>query len=177
MQKFCVIIDRIIYMNLYFDESNEIYNYSGLLQCSDGTSSALLRIEGRNILDLNKFKINVKKKINNKNNIDNKVRIYPFLEESIQLIIIGNPIMENVKELSILDIYDEINLLKKYKNKDGLLNFDLILTKYEFTSINGSFLRNSSFLKSIPVIKVFKYFSLDEYINLIDLNNKKEEKI
>ena len=54
MRNYLVIIDKIIYINLYLNESNEISKFDGLLRCSDGTSSALLKIKGDNILDLNK---------------------------------------------------------------------------------------------------------------------------
>ena len=173
MRNYFVIIDKIIYINLYLNESNEISKFDGLLQCSDGTSSALLKIKGDNILDLNKLKINLNNNIYKKQ-IDNKISIYPYLGETIQLIIIGNPIMEYIKELSILDIYEDINILKK--TIDNLIYFDFSLTKNEYTFLNGSFSKYSLKLKPMPIIKVYQFFNLDEYINLIEQKKIRNEK-
>ena len=173
MRNYLVIIDKIIYINLYLNESNEISKFDGLLQCSDGTSSALLKIKGDNILDLNKLKINLNNNIYKKQ-IDNKISIYPYLGETIQLIIIGNPIMEYIKELSILDIYEDINILKK--TIDNLIYFDFSLTKNEYTFLNGSFSKYSLKLKPMPIIKVYQFFNLDEYINLIEQKKIRNEK-
>lgn len=173
MRNYLVIIDKIIYINLYLNESNEISKFDGLLQCSDGTSSALLKIKGDNILDLNKLKINLNNNIYKKQ-IDNKISIYPYLGETIQLIIIGNPIMEYIKELSISDIYEDINILNK--TIDNLIYFDFSLTKNEYTFLNGSFSKYSLKLKPMPIIKVYQFFNLDEYINLIEQKKIRNEK-
>ena len=111
MKNYFVNIDKIICIFLYANESNDIIKYEGLLQCSDGTSSAILKIKGNNILDLNKLKIDLNSNINSQK-IDNKIRIYPLLKDNIQIVIIGNPIMEFIKDLPIEDIYEDINMLK-----------------------------------------------------------------
>ena len=178
--KFCVMIDKIFYINLYIKEQNNdffIYFYDGLLQCSDGTSNGLLKIKGNNISDLNKFNININHYINNNMNIRDKISISPYLEENIQMIIIGNPVMNGMKEISFEDMYDNINILKKSTNNinDDLLDFDLLITKNEFTTINGSFLKQSKQLEVIPVIDVHYFFLLDEYINLVQLQKNKDD--
>ena len=99
-------------------------------------------------------------------NTDKNISIYPNLKDNIQLIIIGNPIMKNSKEISLLDIYDNLNSFKKQNNNNDLLNFDLYLTKNEFTSINGSFMKYSKNLEIIPLIKVINFFKLEEYFDI-----------
>ena len=176
-QKYFVNIDKAIYINLYLNESDEFSYYDGLFHCTDGTSSALLRIKRNNILELKNLKIihnlNKYNKINNKK----KINISHFEDINIQVVIIGNPIMENIKELSIIDIYENINILKKQNNIDNLLKFDLFLTKNEFTTINGTFSKFSSQIEAIPIIKVLKFITLEEYINLIELKKNFEERI
>jgi hypothetical protein len=172
MKNYFVNIDKIIYIYLYVNESNDIIKYEGLLQCSDGTSSAILRIKGNNILDLNKLKIDLNSNINSQK-IDNKIRIYPLLN-NIQIVIIGNPIMEYIKDLPIEDIYDDINMLKN--SNDNLINFDIKLTKNEYCILNGSFSKNSSLITPIPIIQVNSFFAIDEYISLIEIKKNNNEK-
>ena len=197
MKNYFVNIDKIIYIYLYVNESNDIIKYEGLLQCSDGTSSAILRIKGNNILDLNKLKIDLNSNINSQK-IDNKIRIYPLLTflnfaeirenktlsgslsakskqlNNIQIVIIGNPIMEYIKDLSIEDIYEDINMLKN--SNDNLINFDIKLTKNEYCILNGSFSKNSSLITPIPIIQVNSFFAIDEYISLIEIKKNNNEK-
>ena len=179
IQKYFVIIDKIIYINIYLNDSNEISFYNGLLHCSDGTCSAFLRIKGNNFLDLEIFKINLNYYLYNKNNIDKKISIYPSLEDNIQVVVIGNPFMENIKEISFVDIYENINILKKSKNNlEQLLNsFDLLLSKNEFTTINGVFSKYSSFLEPIPIIKVFKIISSDEFLKIKESQKNRDNYI
>ena len=117
---------------------------------------------------------NINFKINKSNIQKRKITLYPDLDENIQLIIIGHSIKGNLKELSFLDIYENINNLKKYKNnnkKDNLINFDILMTKNEFTTINGSFLKNSNQLMTIPIINAIKFMTLNEYIHIFESNN------
>jgi hypothetical protein len=160
-----VIIHKIFYINLYFsNQTNEISYYDGLIQCSDGTSIGLLKINGNDMSELIKLGINIK---DYDTNSDKTISICPDLKENIQLIIIGNPIMKKSKEISLLDIYDILNTLKKKnKNKNDLLNLDLNLTKSEFTYINGSFMKYSKNLEIIPIIKVKHFFKLEEYFDI-----------
>ena len=177
IQKYFVTIDKIIYINLYLNESKEISYYNGLLHCSDGTSSALLRIKGNNILELKKLQIIQNINLYNKLNNENKITISHFEDINIQLIIIGIPIMENIKELSIIDIYENIEILKKQNHMNNLINFDLLLTKNEFTNLNGVFSKYSSQLEAIPMIEVINIFPLEKYINLIELKKNIDERI
>ena len=164
LQKYLVIIDKINYINLYF--SNQACYYDGLIQCSDGTSNGLLKIKGNDFSELIKLGIDMKDYITNS---DKRISIYPNLKDNIQLIIIGNPIMKNSKEISLLDIYDNLNSFKKQNNDNNdLLNFDLYLTKNEFTSINGSFMKYSKNLEIIPLIKVINFFKLEEYFDILE---------
>ena len=173
-KKYFVNIDKIICIYLYANESNDIIKYEGLLQCSDGTSSTILKIKGNNILDLNKLKIDLNNNNINGHKIDNKIRIYPLLKDYIQIVIIGNPIMEYIKDLPIEYIYEDINMLKK--SNDNLINFDIKLTKDEYCILNGSFSKNSSLITPIPIIQVNNFFALDEYISLIQLKKNNDEK-
>lgn len=173
MKNYFVNIDKIICIYLYANESNDIIKYEGLLQCSDGTSSAILKIKGNNILDLNKLKIDLNSNIISQK-IDNKIRIYPLLKDNIQIVIIGNPIMEFIKDLPIEDIYEDINMLKN--SNDNLINFDIKLTKNEYCILNGSFSNNSSLITPIPIIQVNNFFAIDEYISLIELKKYNNEK-
>jgi len=165
LKKFLVIIDKIYYINLYFpNQTNEISYYDGIIKCSDGTSIGLLKINGNDISELTKLGINIK---DYDTNSDKTISIYPNLKDNIQLIIIGNPIMKNSRETTILDIHDILNSFKKQnKNNNDLLNFDLYLTKNEFTSINGSFIKYSKNLELIPIIKVKHFFKLEEYFDI-----------
>jgi hypothetical protein len=138
IQKYFVMIIKINLINLYFSkEGNEITNYDGYLQCSDGTSSAYFFLKGKDISELKKLKININSYISNKTNLDKRLTIYPNIDNDIQIIAMGTPITENVRELSFLDIYENINELKKLKNnaksEDELLKLDVLLTKNEFT--------------------------------------------
>ena len=177
-QKYIVMINKINYINLYFsNEGKEITYYDGCMQCSDGTSSGYFHIKGKDVSELKKLQININYYLANKSISDNKVTIYPNIIDVLQIIIIGSPFMENVKELSFLDIHESIHELKNIKDKkekkENILKFDLYLTRNEYTIINGSFLKKSKFLEEIPNIKVLKYFTLEEYINLIGLQNNK----
>ena len=175
MNKYFVNIIKINYMNIYFSKDNEISYYDLYLHCSDGTSSAFCHIKGNDSSELKRLNININSYIYNRNNNErNLITVFPMINEDIQLIIIGKPILEGLKELSFLYIYENINELKKYeknqKDKNNQLNqFDLLLTKSEFVPINGTFIKNSKSLEPIPVIKVLKFMTLNEYINLIEL--------
>ena len=182
IKKYLVMIIKINYINIYFsNEGKEITYYEGLIQCSDGTSCASFHIRGKDISKLKKIKININHYLTNKNASDKKMTIYPNINDDLQLIIIGHPIMENIKELSFLEIYENINELKEIGNNnkkmEDLEKFDLFMTKNEFTVINGSFLKKSKFLEEIPIIKVIKFISIEEYINLIDSAKNKEDEI
>lgn len=176
MQKYLVIIDKIYFFNLYLNESKEI-SYDGLVHCSDGTSTALLRIAGNNILDLKKLSIKLSNNIYHQLNLEKHARLCTSLNNIIQLIIIGNPVMENVKELSFLEIYDDINLLKNSKSYTDLITFDLLLVKNEYKNINGALSKYSTNLEIFPVIKVNNLFTLEEYINIIETEKNKSEGI
>ena len=176
MQKYLVIIDKIYFFNLYLNESKEI-SYDGLVHCSDGTSTALLRIAGNNILDLKKLSIKLSNNIYHQLNLEKNARLCTSLNNIIQLIIIGNPVMENVKELSFLEIYDDINLLKNSKSYTDLITFDLLLVKNEYKNINGALSKYSTNLEIFPVIKVNNLFTLEEYINIIETEKNKGEGI
>ena len=176
MQKYLVIIDKIYFFNLYLNESKEI-SYDGLVHCSDGTSTALLRIAGNNILDLKKLSIKLSNNIYHQLNLEKHARLCTSLNNIIQLIIIGNPVMENVKELSFLEIYDDINLLKNSKSYTDLITFDLLLVKNEYKNINGALSKYSTNLEIFPVIKVNNLFTLEEYINIIETEKNKGEGI
>ena len=175
MNKYFVNIIKINYMNIYFSKDNEISYYDLYLHCSDGTSSAFCHIKGNDSSELKRLNININSYIYNRNNNErNLITVFPLINEDIQLIIIGKPILEGLKELSFLYMYENINELKKYeknqKDKNNQLNqFDLLLTKSEFVPINGTFIKNSKSLEPIPVIKVLKFMTLNEYINLIEL--------
>ena len=180
IQKYSVNIDKINYINLYFsNDAQTISNYDGCLQCSDGTSSAFFIIKGKDISELKKLKININYYI--KNNSDKKVTIYPPIDDIIQLIILGNPVMKQNKELSFLEIYENINELKEskdnYNEENNFIKFDLFLTKNEFTIINGTFNKKSEQLEAIPIIKVLNYITLDEYIYLLDINKNQNKGI
>ena len=182
INKYLVNIIRINYMNIYFSkDTNEFAYYDLYLHCSDGTSSAFCHIKGNNLSELKKLNINVNPYLNNRNNSDrNIITVFPSIDEDIQLVILGKPILEGLKELSFLYIYENINELKKDENnqkeaEEQFIKFDLLLTKNEFIPINGTFIKNSKSLEPIPVIKVLKYMTLDEYIKFIEqqknLNN------
>ena len=175
LQKYIVNIEKINYINLYFkNDSDEITNYDGCIQCSDGTCSGFFYIKGKDISELKKLKINIYQYNINKSN-SNKKTIFPNVDDNIcnQLIIIGHPIMEGRKEIPFLELYENINDLKDEKNAEkNFLKFDLLLTKNEFTVINGSFLKRSKQLEAVPIIKVIKLNTLEEYIYLHELGNK-----
>ena len=184
INKYSVNIIKINYMNIYFSkENNEFAYYDLYLHCSDGTSSAFCHIKGKDLSELKKINININPYLKNRNNNDrNIITVFPSIDEDIQIIILGKPILEGLKELSFLNIYENINELKKDENgkiqkeiEEHFLKFDLLLTKNEFIPINGTFIKNSKYLEPIPVIKVLKYMTLDEYIKFIEqqknLNN------
>jgi len=175
LQKYIVNVEKINYINLYFSkDENEIKNYEGCIQCSDGTCSGFFYIKGKDISELKKLKINI-----NQYNIDkidsNKTTIFPNVDDNIknQLIIIGYPMMEGRKEISFLELYENINDLKDDRDPEkNFFKFDLLLSKNEFTVINGSFLKRSKHLEAVPIIKVMKLITLEEYIHLRELVKK-----
>ena len=69
------------------------------IKCSDGTSIGLLKINGNDISQLIKLGINLNDYAANS---DKTISIYPNLKDNIQLIIIGNPIMKNSREKSVI---------------------------------------------------------------------------
>ena len=175
VNKYFVNIIKISYMNIYFSkDTNDFIYYDLYLHCSDGTSSAFCHIKGKDLSDLKKLNVNINPYLNNRNNDEtNLITVFPTINDEIQLIILGVPIPQGLKELSFLYIYENINELKKdenmHKNEDEKFHkFDSILTKNEFTPINGTFLKNSKSLEPIPVIKVLKFVTSDEYINFIE---------
>ena len=177
LQKYIVNIEKINYINLYFSkDSDDVTNYDGCLKCSDGTCSGYFYIKGKDISELKKLNINIYQyNINKSNSNSNKMSIFPNVDDYInnQLIIIGNPIMEGIKEIPFLELYENINDLKDDKTPEkNFLKFDLLLTKNEFTVINGSFLKRSKQLEAVPIIKVMKLITLDEYIHLHELRIK-----
>ena len=104
-------------MNIYFSKDNELSFYDLYIHCSDGTSSAFCHIKGKDSSELKRLNININSYIYNRNNTDrNLITVFPQINEDIQIIIIGNPISEGLKELSFLNIYENINELKKYEN-------------------------------------------------------------
>ena len=145
------------------------------MECSDGTSNGFFHLKGKDLSDLKKLKINIHYYTANKTILNNKLTIYPSINECIQLFIIGKPFMENNRELPFLLIRENINELKEIKDekikKVYLNKFDLFMIKNEFGVINGSFLKKSKLVEEIPIIKVIKYFTLDEYTNLKVLRN------
>jgi len=175
LQKYIVNIEKINYINLYFSkDSDEITYYDGCIQCSDGTCSGFFYIKGKDISELKKLKINIHQYNINKSNL-NKMTIFPNVEDNIcnQLIVIGHPIMEGRKEIPLLELYENIKDLKDEKNPEkNFLKFDLLLSKNEFNVINGSFLKRSKQLEAVPIIKVIKINTLEEYIHLYELGNK-----
>ena len=56
-------------------------------------------------------------------------------------------------------------------------SFDLLLSKNEFTTINGVFSKYSSFLEPIPIIKVFKIFSSDEFLKIKESQKNRDNYI
>ena len=153
-------------MNIYFsNDTNDFIYYDLYLHCSDGTSSAFCHIKGKDLSELKKLSININPYLNNRNNNErNLMTVFPTINDEIQLIILGIPILEGLKELSFLYIYENINELKKDENIQNnkgqqFLKFDSILTKNEFIPINGTFLKNSKTLEPIPVIKVLRFLS------------------
>ena len=181
--KYLVNINKVNYMNIYFSKDNVFAYYDLYLHCSDGTSSAFCHIKGKDLVELKKLNININTYLNNRNNTDrNLITVFPQINEDIQIIIIGKPISEGLKELSFLNIYENINELKKYENfgeekKINLNKFDLLLTKNEFIPINGTFIKNSKSLEPIPVIKVIKFMTLNEYMTFIELQKKTRKDI
>ena len=177
INKYLVSIIKLNYMNIFFSKNNEI-SYDVCLHCSDGTSSAFAHIKGKDFSELKKLGININSySYQNNNNENNLKTIFPDINNDSQLVILGTPFLSGLKELSFLDIYENINELKKYekinsnsKKQSALFNFDILMTKNEFTTFNGTFLKNSQFIESIPVIKILKYWVFDEYINLLEIN-------
>ena len=175
VNKYFVNIIKICYMNIYFsNDTNDFIYYDLYLHCSDGTSSAFCHIKGKDLSELKKLGININPYLNNRNNNErNLMTVFPTINDEIQLIILGIPILEGLKELSFLYIYENINELKKDENiqnnkSEQFLKFDSILTKNEFIPINGTFLKNSKTLEPIPVIKVLRFLTLDDYIKFIE---------
>ena len=181
--KYFVNVNKINYLNIYFSKDNELSFYDLYIHCSDGTSSAFCHIKGKDSSELKRLNININSYIYNRNNTDrNLITVFPTINEDIQLIIIGKPLLEGLKELSFLYIYENINELKKYESNQNdkniqLNKFDLLLTKNEFVPINGTFIKNSKSLEPIPVIKVLKFMTLDEYINFIEMQKNMNKDI
>ena len=136
MNKYFVNIIKINYMNIYFSKDNEISYYDLYLHCSDGTSSAFCHIKGNDSSELKRLNININSYIYNRNNNErNLITVFPLINEDIQLIIIGKPILEGLKELSFLYIYENINELKKYeknqKDKNNMERIEWKITEQE----------------------------------------------
>ena len=78
--------------------------------------------------------------------------------------------MGNINNLSFLEIYENINELKSKDNKD-FFNFDLLMTKNEFTTINGSFFGYSEQLEAFPIIQVLRCFTIEQLSNSTEKYN------
>ena len=182
INKYLLNVIKINYLNIYFsNENNEFAYYDLYLHCSDGTSSTFCHIKGKDLLALKKININIYPYLNNRNNGDrNLITVFPSINTDFQLIILGKPNLERLKELSFLYIYENINELKtniKNNTQENFIKFDTLLTKNEFSPINGTFLKNSKTLEPIPVIKVLKFMTLDEYIHFIELQKNRNNDI
>ena len=188
LQKYLININSVMYINAHMINNNIFYE--GCLIGSDGTSSGFFLIEQDCVKNLFKFDSDFDDYIRNKLYQEKKFQIFPgrtdynFNEYNIlkvygsQVVIIGAPKMNRLMEISAQDMYDSISELKKYSNKnkekriEGFLEFDTKLTKIEFSMINGSFSRKSDKLEKIPYIKSSFLFDMDDYMKLIQTDNK-----
>jgi hypothetical protein len=188
LQKYLININSVMYINAHMINNNIFYE--GCLIGSDGTSSGFFLIEQDCVRNLFKFNAEFDNYIRNKLYQEKKFQIFPgrndynFNENIItkvygnQVVIIGAPKMNRLMEISAQDMYDSISELNKYSNQnkekriEGFLEFDTKLTKIEFSMINGSFSRKSDKLEKIPYIKTSFLFDMDDYIKLIQIDNK-----
>ena len=188
LQKYLININSVMYINAHMINNNIFYE--GCLIGSDGTSSGFFLIEQDCVRNLFKFNAEFDNYIRNKLYQEKKFQIFPgrndynFNENIItkvygnQVVIIGAPKMNRLMEISAQDMYDSISELNKYSNQnkeiriEGFLEFDTKLTKIEFSMINGSFSRKSDKLEKIPYIKSSFLFDMDDYIKLIQTDNK-----
>jgi hypothetical protein len=102
-QKYLIIIHKIYFINLIFNEIKEIINYEGYFLGSDGTSQAIFYIKGNNnISELLLFNIDIKYYLNKKSNLKKKfITIKPNIK-TIQLIIIVKKQILPIKSISII---------------------------------------------------------------------------
>ena len=188
LQKYLININSVMYVNAHMINNNIFYE--GCLIGSDGTSSGFFLIEQDCVRNLFKFNAEFDNYIRNKLYQEKKFQIFPgrndynFDDYNItkvygsQVVIIGSPKMNRLMEISAQDMYESISELNKYSNQnkekriEGFLEFDTKLTKIEFSMINGSFSRKSDKLEKIPYIKSSFLFDMDDYIKLIQTDNK-----
>lgn len=178
LQKYYINVDKIVYLNLSYKDKDNFYE--GYLFGSDGTSSGYFHIKGNNISELKKLNVNLDDKyIKTQLMIDQKMTIYPNVEEK-QVIIIGVPMMKKIQETPLLDVYENINDLNNRNNINEeaknikIKEFDISLTKNEFTLINGAFLKKSKILEVIPVIKIYKIFSVEDLMSFRNIETQYE---
>ena len=189
LQKYLICINSLMYLNARMIKNNIFYE--GCLIGSDGTSSGFFLIEHDCVKRLFKFDNNFDTYIRNKLYQEKKYQIYPNKSDyninndillkiiGTQIVIIGIPKMNRLMEMQSQEMHDSISVLTKYsENKtkeqriEGLLDFDIKLTKVEFSMINGSFSRKSANLEKIPYIKTHFLFDMDDYFKLKEDNNK-----
>ena len=188
LQKYLININSVMYVNAHMINNNIFYE--GCLIGSDGTSSGFFLIEQDCVRNLFKFNAEFDNYIRNKLYQEKKFQIFPgrndynFDDYNItkvygsQVVIIGSPKMNRLMEISAQDMYESISELNKYSNQnkekriEGFLEFDTKLTKIEFSMINGSFSRKSDKLEKIPYIKSSFLFDMDDYMKLIQTDNK-----
>ena len=188
LQKYLIYINSVMYINAHMINNNIFYE--GCLIGSDGTSSGFFLIEQYCVRNLFKFDANFDNYIRNKLYQEKKFQIFPgrndynFNDYNItkvygsQVVIIGTPKMNRLMEISSQEMHDSISELNRYSglNKEqrieAFLDFDTKLTKFEFSMINGSFSRKSEKLEKIPYIKSSYLFDMDDYIKLIQNDNK-----
>ena len=177
-----------MYLNAHMINNNIFYE--GCIIGSDGTSSGFFLIEHDCVKRLFKFDSDFDNYIRNQLYQEKKYQIftgrkdYNFNEYNLlkvygsQVVIIGVPKMNRLMEMPAQEMYDSITNLNNYssynkeKRIEGLLEFDTRLTKIEFSMINGSFSRKSDKLEKIPYIKTSFLFDMDDYMKLIEEDNK-----
>ena len=188
LQKYLIYINSLMYLNAHMINNNIFYE--GCIIGSDGTSSGFFLIEHDCVKRLFKFDSDFDNYIRNKLYQEKKYQIFPgrkdynFNEYNLlkvygsQVVIIGIPKMNRLMEMPAQEMYDSITNLNNYssynkeKRIEGLLEFDTRLTKIEFSMINGSFSRKSDKLEKIPYIKSSFLFDMDDYMKLIEVDNK-----
>lgn len=188
LQKYLIYINSVMYINAHMINNNIFYE--GCLIGSDGTSSGFFLIEQDCVRNLFKFDADFDNYIRNKLYQEKKFQIFPGRNDynfndyiitkvyGSQVVIIGTPKMNRLMEISSQEMHDSISELNRYSglNKEqrieGFLAFDTKLTKTEFSMINGSFSRKSDKLEKIPYIKSSYLFDMDDYIKLIQNDNK-----